>query len=88
MSSLLCRHLYLQTDVGLWRQEIGGKLEVRRTVHKVDADKRLAVLALVAMETLTPGVCSRNNTLGAVKALMVVAGAGARKDHGRRKLAE
>lgn len=63
-------------------------MEVRASVHEVDADKRLAVLALVTMETLTLGVWSRYNALGAVQALVVVAGAGARKDHGRRKLAE
>lgn len=63
-------------------------MQVRLAANKVDADERLAALALVAVETLAAGVCSHNNALRPVQALMVVAGAGARKDHGGRELAE
>lgn len=85
---ILLFFLYLQADVCLRGQETGRKLQVRPAVHEVDTDERLAVVALVAMETLAPGVRSRYNTLRTVEALVVVAGAGARKDHGRRELAE
>lgn len=63
-------------------------MQVGLAVDKVDTDERLAALALVAMETLAAGVHSHDNALRPVEALVVVAGAGARKDHRGRKLAE
>lgn len=63
-------------------------MQVGLAVDKVDADKRLAALALIAVETLATGVCSYDDALRAVEALMVVTGAGARKHHRGRKLTE
>lgn len=40
------------------------------------------------MQTLAAGIWTHNHTLGTVQALVVVTGAGARKDHGRRELTE
>lgn len=63
-------------------------MQVRLAAHKVDADKCLAALALVAMETLAAGVRAHYNTLCPIEALMVVTWAGAWQDHGGRELAE
>lgn len=63
-------------------------MQVGLAVDKVDADERLTALALVAVETLAAGVRSHDNALRAIEALVVIAGAGARKDHRGRELAE
>lgn len=63
-------------------------MQVGLAVDKVYADKRLAALALIAVETLAAGVCSYDDALRTVEALMVVTGAGARKHHRGRELTE
>jgi len=82
------RSSHLQADVGLRREETGGELQVGLAVDEVDADERLAALALVAVEALAARVCSHDNALRPVQALVVVTLAGARKDHRGRELAE
>lgn len=82
------RRPHLQANVGPRRDRIGGKPQVRLAVHKVDADERLAALSLVALETLAAGVGSHDDALRPVEAVVVVAGAGARKDHRWGQVAE
>lgn len=63
-------------------------MQVGLAVNKVDTDQRLTAITLVAMETLAAGVRSHDNTLRPIEALVVVTGAGARKDHRGRELTE
>lgn len=79
---------HLQANVGLGREEVRGQLQVRLAAHKVHGNQRVAALALVAVQTLAAGVRPGHHALRPVQALVVVARAGAREDHGRRELAE
>ena len=79
---------YLQRDVCLLCNDVGGDLQEGLPVHKVHADKPLTSQTFVTLETLAHWVCTHDNTLRPIGAVMIVTRAGPGQHHRRGELTE
>lgn len=86
--SSLERTTHLKCNVRL-RPDLGGRnLEIGLFVYKIHTDQFFTLLPQVARQALAYWLIDPDDALSSVLTIKIITGAGAREDHGWRKLTE
>ena len=86
--SSLERTTHLKCNVRL-RPDLGGRnLEIGLFVYKIHTDQFLTLLPQVARQALAYWLIDPDDALSSILTIKIITGAGAREDHGWRKLTE